>query len=114
MEIGVRRVVRVSLRGLIGIGAHVRSCRGSSSGKGRRIGRRAIVEAGVVAVLSMMGIDLRRVNGFIQIMGGKVYISLAVDMNVATHNAIGSRISVVDIRMARSSGRVRWSQIPAG
>lgn len=113
MVIGIRRVLRETLRGWIGIGAHVRVRRSSSGGKGGRVGNRATLEGGIVVVLGVVGIDLRRARGFSWNRGRKVNISLFVVMSVAVHDAVGTGVSLVGIGLAGCVRRVRWSHGPA-
>ena len=97
----------------VGVGIHV-CVRSSSSGrKGGRIGRRAILESGIVIVLGLIRIDLRRARGFIWIWGAKVNVLLVVGMSVTVRDAVGNRVSIVDVRLVRTSGRVGRSQRPA-
>ena len=113
MKIGVRRVVRKILCRWIRVGVHVCVRRSSSGGKGGWVARRAALEGGVVVVLGVVGIDLRGVRVFVWIMGSKVNVSLVVGMIVAIHDSVGCGVSLVDIGLAGSSGRVRWSHSPA-
>ena len=115
MEVGVRSVLGESLgmlRSLVGIGAHVRVCGGSSGGKGGRICRRAASVCGVEAVLSMIGEGVRRADGFVGVGTSKIHIPWGVGMSVAIHDAVGSGVSLVNVGLAGSSGRVRWSHSP--
>lgn len=114
MEVGVSSVVRETLgvlRSLVGIGAQVRVRRGSSGGKGRRICRSAAFICGVEVVLSLVGKFLR-MNGFVGIGRSKIHVPWGIGMSVAIHRAVRSRVSLVDVGLARGSWRVRWSPSP--
>ena len=113
MIIGIRRVLRKTLRGWIGVGAHVCVRRSSSGGKGGRVDSRTTLEGGIVIVLGVVGIDLRRARGFGWNRGRKVNISLFVVMSVAVHDAVGTGVSLVNIGLAGCVRRVRWSHSPA-
>ena len=113
MEVGIRRILRESLSNWGGVGIHI-CVRSSSSGrKGGRIARRAILEGGRVIVLGLIRIDLRRARCFIWMRGAKVNVSLVVGMSVTIRDAVGARVSFVDVRLVGTSGRVRWSHGPA-
>lgn len=45
--------------------------------------------------------------------GAKVNVSLIVGMSVNISDAVGPRVSLVDVRLVGTSGRVRRSQRPA-
>ena len=113
MEVGIRRILRETLSSWVGVGIHV-CVRSSSSGrKGGRIGRRAILEGGIVLVLGLIRIDLRRARSFTWMRGAKVNVSLIVSMSVTIRDAVGARVSLVDVKLIGISGRVRWSHGPA-
>ena len=113
MEVGIRRIWRESLSDWGRVGIHV-CVRSSSSGrKGGRIGRRAILEGGTVLVWGLIRIDLRRARGFIWMWRAKVNVSSIVGMSVNITDAVGPRVSLVDVRLVGTSGRVRRSQGPA-
>lgn len=114
MEVGVSSVVReilVMLRSLVGIGAHVRVCGGSSGGKGGLICRRAVFIRSVEVVLRLIG-EFLRTNGFIGVGGSKIHVPWGVGMRVAIHRAVRSGVIFVHTGLARSSGPVRWSLSP--
>ena len=116
MKVSVRTVVREilgMLRSLVGIGAHICICGGSSCGKGGRVCRRAACVCGVVVVLGWVWEDLSRVNGFVGVGGSKIHAPWGVGMNMAVHDAVRSGVSLVDIGLTGSSGRVGWSHSPA-
>lgn len=113
MKITVRGSLRETLCRWVGEGVHVCVRRSSSGGKGGRVGRRAVLECGIVVVLDLVGIDLRGARGFIWIRGSKVNGSLVVGMSVAVHDVVGSGVSLVDVGLAGGSGGVRWSPSPA-
>ena len=99
------------LRALVRIGAHVRVCGGSSGGKGGRICRRAAFICGVEVVLRFIG-EFLRTSGFIGVGASKIHVPWGIGMRVAIHHAVRSRVILVNIGLARSSGRVRWSPSP--
>ena len=113
MIIGIRRVLRETLRGRVGIGAHICVRRSSSGGKGGRIGKRATLEGGIVVVLGVVGIELRRARGFSWNRGRKVNISLFVVMSVAVYDTVWTGVSLVNTGLAGRVRRVRWSHGPA-
>ena len=102
MEIGVRRIVRETLRTWVGVGVQV-CVGGSSSGRERgRIGRRAVLEGGIVIILGVVRINLRRSRGFAWNGGAKVNVSLVVGMCLAIGDAVRDGVNLVDIGLARS------------
>ena len=116
VEIAVRRVVREipsMLRSLVRICAHICVCGSSSGGKGGRVCRRAASVRSVEVILSVTGKGLRSANRFVIVGGSKIHVPWGVGMSVAIHEAVGSGVSLVDIGLAGSSGRVRWSHSPA-
>ena len=113
VEVGIRGVLRETLSNWVGVGIHV-CVRSSSSGrKGGLVGRRAIFEGGIVVVLDLIRIDLRRVRGLIWMRGAEVNVSLVVRMSVTVCDVVGARVSLVDVRLVGTSGRVRRSHGPA-
>ena len=113
MEVGIRWIWRETLSNWVGVGIHIRVRSSSSGRKGRRISRRAILEGGIVLVLGLIRIDLRRARGFTWMRGAKVNVSLVVGMSVTIRDPVGARISLVDVRLVGTSGCVRWSHGPA-
>ncbi len=53
--------------------------------------------------------DMRGARGFIWLRGSKIDVSLVVGLKVAIHQAVRTRVSLVDIGLAGSSRRVRCS-----
>lgn len=97
------------LRSLVGIGAHICVCGGSGGGKGGRVCRRAASVRGIVAVLGMVGEGLRRASGFVGVGSSKIHAPWGIGMGVAVHDAVRTGVSLVDIGLAGSSRRMRWS-----
>lgn len=115
MEAGIRSVVRKTLgmlSGLVGIGAHICVCGGSSGGKAGRVCSRAASVCSVIVVWGMVGEDLRRANWFVGVGGSKIHVP-GVGMSVATRDVVGSGVTLVAIWLIGGSRRVRWSHSPA-
>ena len=113
MEIGVPRIVREALRSWVRVGIHICVRRGSSGRKSGRVGRGAILKGGIVVILGLIRIHLRRARGVAWNRGTKISVSLIVGMSVTIGDAVGGGVSLVDIRLVGTTGSVRWSHSPA-
>ena len=107
MKVGVCRVLRESLGRLVGVGAQVCVCSGSSRGKARGVYRRAVLERGGIFVVTRIRIDLRRVDGFVWFRGSQINVSLIIGMGVAIHDAMRTGERLEATGLVGSSGRVR-------
>ena len=101
-------------RNLVGIGAHVRVCRSSSSRQSGGIGRGATLKIDVVVVLSRVGEDLRRARRVVQVRRSKVdLLLLIVGTNTAFRDAVRTGVCLIDIGRVEGSRCMRWSHSPA-